>query len=127
MAGPTAPAVDVAEVGRVSAQLSDWQTITYFMMVLLVLAVIERMYSGYLARKEREALQNTLQEERAAMAVEREKMWGVSDKFGDAAQRLGGEIGNVVTELQVNRALSARLEGVVATLEKQVAGLSARP
>lgn len=118
---PSAP--DIADIGRAAAQLSDWQTMAFFLMALLIMAVIERGWSGYSARVERQALAETLRKEREDMAAERGRMWGVSEKFGDAASKLGGEVNNVVTELQVQRALNARLEGFVADLEKHVSTL----
>jgi hypothetical protein len=106
---------DPVEAGRVAAQLSDWQTITYFLMVLLVAFLVERyLYS------------RSVRQERKDMASERQQMWAVSEKFGEAATKLGEQTNSVVTELQVQRALNARLEGVVTQLEDHVSVLERR-
>lgn len=113
--GPANPTVDVAEIGRVSAQLSDWQTITFFLMAIIAMLILERAWAAYSFRKEREA-----------MAHERERMWAVSEKFGEAADKLGERTHQVVTELEVNRALNARTEQVMAGLESRVAELASK-
>lgn len=41
---------DVIEAGRVAAQLSDWQTITYFLVFLLTVQTVERWIAGWQAR-----------------------------------------------------------------------------
>lgn len=46
----TAGLPDVIEAGRVAAQLSDWQTMTFWLVVLLVMATIERLVGGWHAR-----------------------------------------------------------------------------
>lgn len=124
-APPTGATVDVGEIGRSAAQLSDWQTITYFLAALLIMAAIERILSGYFAKREREALAENVRKEREAMASERDRMWSVSEQFGAAADKIGDAQNNVVTELQVQRALNARFEGVVTGLEHKVTTLLA--
>lgn len=106
---------DVVAVGRAAARLSDWQTITYFLMVLIVLLIVERYFYAISIRRERRD-----------MGRERERMWQVSEKFGEAADKLGDEVNKVATELEVQRALGARLEGVVTALESRVAALDRR-
>lgn len=47
---PASPGLpDVVEAGRVAAQLSDWQTITFFLIVLLVVGVLERLWTSWRA------------------------------------------------------------------------------
>lgn len=41
---------DVIAAGRTAATLSDWQTIAFFLMVLLAIATVERIISGWQAR-----------------------------------------------------------------------------
>lgn len=97
---------DVVEIGRTAAQLSDWQTITYFLMVVVLLQMIERAWYAGSVRKERQD-----------MTGERERMWEVSKEFGAAGRQLGNEISKVTAELQVQQALEARFERVLAAIE----------
>lgn len=101
--------------GRAAAQLSDWQTVTYFLMVIIVMLIAERVYYATMIRKERRD-----------MAGERERMWSVSDKFGDAAKTLGENTNKVVTELEVQRALNARMEHVITDAEEALKELRRR-
>jgi hypothetical protein len=41
---------DVVAAGRTAATLSDWQTIAFFLMVLLAIATVERIISGWQSR-----------------------------------------------------------------------------
>jgi hypothetical protein len=41
---------DAVEAGRVAAGLSDWQTITYFLIVLLAISTVERLIAGWQSR-----------------------------------------------------------------------------
>lgn len=109
-------APDVVAAGRVLATLDDWRALMYIMVITLVLfaALIISLVRALLRRS------GEMQEERKAMAAERERMWGVSEKFGDAADKLGGETNKVVTELQVQRALSSRFESLVSRMEARL-------
>jgi hypothetical protein len=91
---------DVIKAGEVLATLNDWRAITFLLVFVIVCFIVERGLSS------------------RAMQKERERMWQVSEKFGDAAERLGEQLNDVVTELQVQRALNARLESFVERKEK---------
>jgi hypothetical protein len=93
----------LAEQGRTLATLNDWRAILFVaflviiaLVVLLVVAVVVLLRANRL--------------ERADMASERERAWGVADKFGDAAGKLTGE-------LQVQQALNARVESALGRVE----------
>lgn len=52
LGGASAPSglPDMIEGGRVAAQLSDWQTVTFFLMIIIVAQALERMVSGWQQR-----------------------------------------------------------------------------
>lgn len=112
-------APDLGEVGRVAAQLTDWQTITYFLMVLILGQALERTWYATGVRKERRDMIAEREQMRQDMIAERERMWGVSEKFGDAADKLGDQLNHVITEIKVQSALNARLESVVTASEER--------
>lgn len=89
----------LAENGRVLATLDDWRAILFvFVVVLLIMvAVVITLLRANRA-------------ERRDMAAERERMWGVADKFGDAA-------GKLTSELQVQQVLNARVETALGRCE----------
>jgi len=89
---PPSAMPDVAEVGRAAAGLPQDQIPLYFLMVVIAMMIVERGLAAW------------------NMSKEREKMWAVADKFGDAADKLGEAMGELKTELAVLRAVSARVE-----------------
>jgi hypothetical protein len=111
--GPVQP--DVVEAGRVLATLDDWRAIAFVLVLVIVILIVERAWYS-----------SAIRGERRDMSAERERMWGVSEKFGDAAAKYSEATHKVVTELEVNRALNARLESTVGVLEKRVAELDSR-
>lgn len=90
----------LAENGRVLATLDDWRAIL-FVAVLLIVAMIVTVI----------VLLRANRAERKEMSAERERMWGVADKFGSAAGQLTGE-------LQVQQALNARIESALGRVEE---------
>jgi hypothetical protein len=111
MAGVPAPGMpDVVATGKVMATLQDFQLILYVMVVVFIVLVFERLYAGWSMRAERKDMaqeRSRLQEE---MRLERAKMWEVADKFGSAADKIGDQTDKLVIELQVLRAVAARVE-----------------
>lgn len=103
---------DVIEVGRVLATLDDWRAIAFVLVVLVIASFVERTWYGASIRRERND-----------MAAERERMWKVSEKFGAAADKNSDATNKIVTELEVARALNARIEGAVERLEERVSEL----
>lgn len=89
----------LAENGRVLATLDDWRAIL-FVAVLLIVSLIATVV----------VLLRANRQERREISAERERMWGVADKFGDAAAKLTGE-------LQVQQALNARVESALGRCE----------
>lgn len=71
---PSRSMPDVVEAGRVAATLSDWQTITYFLIFLLVVGTAERFFSYWQAR-------NTSRDMAAAL-----------DRLGEAVRLQGTDI-----------------------------------
>jgi hypothetical protein len=59
---------DVIEAGRTAATLSDWQTITYFLIFLLVVSTVERILSGWQHRATAKMLSDAM--DRMALATE---------------------------------------------------------
>jgi hypothetical protein len=57
---------DVTAAGRAAATLSDWQTITYFLLILLAVATVERIVSAWLTNASRKA-----ERQMTAQALER--------------------------------------------------------
>lgn len=90
MQGPQHP--DVIKAGEVLATLNDWRAIVFVMMFLIAFMLIERAFASFQMRKERE------------------RMWLVADKFGQAAESMVGTVNELKTELAVLRAVSARVE-----------------
>lgn len=45
---PTMP--DVVDAGRTAATLSDWQTIAFFLMFIIVVSTVERLIAGWQSR-----------------------------------------------------------------------------
>lgn len=97
MSDPTQ--VDVVQVGKVMATLDDVRLIIYVLIVVIVVLIMERVWTAAGVRAERRD-----------MRAEREKMWEVADKFGSAAEKVGEQTDKLVVELQVLRALSSRVE-----------------
>lgn len=83
---------DVIKAGEVLATLNDWRAIVFVMMFLIAFMLVERAFASFQMRKERE------------------QMWLVADKFGQAAEQMVGTVGELKTELAVLRAVSSRVE-----------------
>jgi hypothetical protein len=83
---PSRTMPDVVEAGRVAATLSDWQTICFFLVFLLVASQIERIAAGWHSR---------------ATAV----------KVADALDRLGEAIHAASTEQKVMLAVIQQMLG----------------
>jgi hypothetical protein len=89
----------LAEQGRTLATLNDWRAILFVaFLIMVVLTVLMVVIIIVLLQANRQ--------ERRDMVSERERMWGVADKFGDAAGKLTGE-------LQVLQVLNARVESAL--------------
>jgi hypothetical protein len=102
----------LAEQGRTLATLNDWRAILFVAFLLvLVLGVALLAIVVVLLRANRT--------ERNDMTRERERMWGVADKFGDAAGKLTGE-------LQVQQALNARVETALGKCEELLQAIERR-
>ena len=91
-AAPPPTPLDVNETGRVLATLDDWRAITFALIVLIFLQLIERLWSGREARLERKALIDTL------------------DKMRGSIDSAIATIATFSSELFVFRALSSRIE-----------------
>lgn len=90
----------IAENGRVLATLDDWRAIAFVLVIVLLIMVFIIV-----------ALLRATRQERKDMSEERGRMWAVADKFGAAADRLA-------VEMQVQAALSARVEGALGRCEE---------
>ena len=73
-ATPKAGLPDVIEGGRVAAQLSDWQTVTFFLMILIAIQAIERMVAGWQARSTAKLLADAMKELAAASTARGENI-----------------------------------------------------
>jgi hypothetical protein len=93
-AGPGSSLPDVVAAGRTAATLSDWQTIAFFLMVLLAIATVERIISGWQAR-------NT------------------ATQLADAVDRLASAMKADSTTISVNLALSLkRMDDILAAMRR---------
>lgn len=90
----------LAENGRVLATLDDWRAIL-FVAVLLIVGLGLTVFTLLRANRH----------ERLDIAAERERIWMVAAKFGEAA-------GSLTTEVQVTRALNARVETALGRCEQ---------
>jgi hypothetical protein len=90
----------IAENGRVLATLDDWRAIA-FVLVIVMLVLVAIIV----------VLLRATRQERKDMSEERSRMWAVADKFGAAADKL-------TVELQVQAALSARVESALGRCEE---------
>lgn len=88
---------DVVEAGRVLATLDDWRAIVFILAFIIVVLIIERGWAGWSMRKERQ------------------DMWMVANKFGDASDKLTVVMNDVKTELAVLRYVSSRVESTSTT------------
>jgi hypothetical protein len=98
----------LAENGRVLATLDDWRAILFVALLLIVSLIITVV-----------VLLRANRQERRDISAERERMWGVADKFGEAAGKLTGE-------LQVQQALNARVESALGRCEELLEQLGNR-
>lgn len=94
MTVPASQKIDVNEAGRVLATLDDWRAIVFVLIFVIFVMIVERGLTSWQMRKERE------------------KMWAVADKFGDAADKL-------TIQYQVIHALFARFESLIDDRERR--------
>jgi hypothetical protein len=93
-APPPATLPDAIEAGRVAATLSDWQTIAFFLMVLLAIATVERIISAWQNR-------------------------GTASQLADAIDRLADAMKSDASTIAVNMALNGeKLNSVLTALER---------
>lgn len=92
MTAPTVAQPDVVDAGRVLATLDDWRAITFVLMFLVVTLVVERLWVGWMMRKERE------------------RMWEIAERMGTNADKIADAMNGLRTEIVVLRAVSARME-----------------
>lgn len=82
-----------------------------FLMVVIIIGA--GIIIGVLLRSTRNERRDMIAERekmRTDMAEERERMWAVADKFGSAADKIAEQTSKLVTELEVLRAVSSRVE-----------------
>jgi hypothetical protein len=89
----------VTDVADGMARLDPTETALFVLIVLFFVMVTERGLAAWGMRQERQQ-----------MSSERQRMWDVSDKFAEAAKEYSEATDKVVVELQVLRALAARVE-----------------
>ena len=56
------PPLDINEAGRVMAQLNDWRAITFVLVMVIVLLLVERFWAQREARLERKEMMRLAQE-----------------------------------------------------------------
>jgi hypothetical protein len=98
-ANPTPSPETLEKLANGLAQLQDFRLLFYVLIILLFLMVLERAWAAAGMRKERKD-----------MVAERQQMWAVADRFSEAAREYGENTDKLVVELQVLRALTARVE-----------------
>ena len=89
---PTPSSETLEKLANGLAQLQDFRLLFYVLIVMVFALIGERWMAA------------------SGMRKEREKMWGVADKFSQAAKEFGEQTDKLVVELQVLRALTARTE-----------------
>lgn len=87
---PTQP--DVVEVGKVLATLDDWRAITYVLIFIIVVLIVERAWTGW------------------RQQAERSKMWELAARFDASAALVAEALSGVRQEIAVLRAVSSRIE-----------------
>lgn len=108
----TSPVVtpDIHKAGETLATLNDWRAIVFILAFAFVVLIAERFVAAWGMRQERKELRAEREALQKEMSLEREKMWKVADKFGDAADKVGEGLDKVAIQLEVLRALAARVE-----------------
>lgn len=99
----------LAENGRVLATLDDWRAMVFALAMISVVVMIVLVVVIVLILRANAA-------ERREMSARLDRALGVSDKFGDAA-------GQLVTELNVQQALNARVESTLTRVERLIEAL----
>lgn len=94
----------LAENGRVLATLDDWRAMGFlFVIIVGIIFLVLLTVIVLVLRANRQ--------ERQDMSARLDRALGVSDKFGDAANQL-------VSELNVQQALNARVETTLGRVER---------
>lgn len=92
MAG-SVPIPKPSEIAEGLATLDDWRSMIYVLVILLILAAVERWSSYHRAAKERE------------------KMWEIAQTMGVNAEKIAGAMNDLTAEVKAFRIISARVEG----------------
>lgn len=95
MQAPTPSPETIEKLADGLAKVQDFRLLFYVLILVLILMVLERWTAS------------------AGMRKEREQMWAVADKFTEAAKEYSSNTDKLVVELQVLRALTARVEANV--------------
>lgn len=90
---------NVNDLGRIIPTLDPQQLLVFVLLVIIIIIIIDRWQTSL-----------SIRQERKEMSAERQQMWLVSDKFGEAAKMIGDQTDKLVVELQVLRTLAARVE-----------------
>lgn len=100
----------VAENGRVLATLDDWRAMGFLVVLFFIVMAVERWSAARGMRAERAEMRKEREQMRLDMQAERNKLYEVADKFTAVAERLGENANRVVTQLEVLKAVSSRVE-----------------
>jgi cbb3-type cytochrome oxidase subunit 3 len=102
----------VAENGRVLATLDDWRAMGFMFLILVgIIFLVLLAVIILILRANRQ--------ERLDMSARLDRALSVSDKFGDAANQL-------VSELNVQQALNARVETALGRVERLLEALGGK-
>lgn len=86
------PGPDVIEAGRVMAELNDWRAITFVLVLVIAILLLERLWS------------------QRDMRLERREMKEIARSFADSAGAVAEALATLRTEVTVLRITSARME-----------------
>lgn len=90
--------VDVIEVGRVMAQLNDWRAITFVLVVVIVVLLMDR----FLQQRE--------------MRLERKAMMDMANTFASNSGKVAGAMEALRGEVLALRLTTARMESTAAAI-----------
>ena len=96
-ANNTGAIAEVVSSGQVLAQLNDWRAITFVLVVVIVVLLLERYWSN------------------KDMRAERKAMMDVATKFAENAGEVAQAMSALRTEIMAFRITTARVESVVTT------------
>lgn len=98
-------AADAVESGRVLANLNDWRAMTWVLVVVIAMLLLERVWARIDMRIERKQ-----------MHAERQQIRELAKDFADSANKTSDALAGITAQMAVMQALSARAEAYLASV-----------